>query len=299
MNTFQKWLKDDSKIILFDGAMGTQIMNRGIKPGKLPDLLNIEEPEVITEIHHSYYKAGSDMCQTNTFGSNLMNLKKHNLEDRLKEINEAALDNISRAQLKDTVIVGDIGPSGEFKPPIGNATHDGWRSSFLKQAKILQKGVDLWHIETISDLDEMLAAIDAVKEISDKPIISSMTYRKTKKGFFTIMGNSVEECVSKTQDKATIIGTNCTLGSQEMLELLKEIKKYTTRSISVKPNAGKPRLDTKTTKASYDQSIEEYVQDIHEMIDLGAKIVGGCCGTSPKTIKQIRNALKSKNKKLT
>jgi 5-methyltetrahydrofolate--homocysteine methyltransferase len=270
-------------------------MNRGIELGKLPDLLNIEKPEVITEIHHSYYEAGSDMCQTNTFGSNFMNLKKHNLQDQLREINEAALENIKRAKLEDTLIVGDIGPSGEFKPPIGKATHESWRSSFLKQAKILQGGIDLWHIETISDLDEMLAAIEAIREISDKPIISSMTYRKTKKGFFTIMGNSVEDCISKTQNKVSIIGTNCTLGSNEMIDLLKEIKKYTTKPISVKPNAGKPRLDSKTSKASYDQSIEEYVQDIHEMINLGAKIVGGCCGTSPNTIQQIKNVLKSKN----
>lgn len=275
--------------------MGTQIMNRGIELGKLPDLLNIEKPEVITEIHHSYYEAGSDMCQTNTFGSNFMNLKKHNLQDQLREINETALENIKRAKLEDTLIVGDIGPSGEFKPPIGKATHESWRSSFLKQAKILQGGIDLWHIETISDLDEMLAAIEAIREISDKPIISSMTYRKTKKGFFTIMGNSVEDCISKTQNKVSIIGTNCTLGSNEMIDLLKEIKKYTTKPISVKPNAGKPRLDSKTSKASYDQSIEEYVQDIHEMINLGAKIVGGCCGTSPNTIQQIKNVLKSKN----
>ncbi|MGV9141628.1 MAG: homocysteine S-methyltransferase family protein, partial [Promethearchaeota archaeon] len=174
MSTFQEWLEDDSKVIFFDGAMGTQIINHGIEPGKIPDLLNIEKPELITEIHNAYYKAGSDMCQTNTFGSNYLNLKNHNVEDKLIQINKAALKNIKKAQIPGTLVVGDIGPSGVFKAPMGEATFEDWRSSYLKQVKVLQEGVDVWHIETISDLDEMLAAIEAVKKVSNKPIISSM-----------------------------------------------------------------------------------------------------------------------------
>ena len=152
---FNNWLDDDSKIILFDGGMGTEIFKRGIEPGKLPDLLNIENSEVISDIHKAYYDAGSDMVQTNTFGSSYLNLKNYKLEERIIEINQNALENIKAVHPEGTLIVGDIGPSGHFKPPVGQITPDEWKKSFLKQAEVLETGVDLWHIETISDIDEM------------------------------------------------------------------------------------------------------------------------------------------------
>ena len=290
---FQKWLNDDSKIILFDGGMGTEIFKRGIKPGKLPDILNIEQPEIISEIHKAYYNAGSDMCQTNTFGSSLISLQKYKLEDQMKEINEAALRNIKKACPSGNLIVGDIGPSGEYKPPIGKATYELWHSSYLKQVEYLDNGVDLWHIETISDIDEMVAAIKAVKECSKKPIIGSMTFKKTKKGFFTIMGNDLKQCIKKMEEEnVDVIGSNCTLGSAEMIELINEMKKLTNKPISIKPNAGKPRLEPGGI-TQYDQPITDFGKDIVQIIKNGAKIVGGCCGTTPKTIKEIKHNLKS------
>ena len=149
---FNDWLADDSKIILFDGAMGTEIFKRGIKPGKLPDLVNIENPEVIVEIFEAYYSAGSDMCQTCTFSSSKMNLEKYKLSENIKKINETALENIKKACPQGRLVVGDIGPSGEFKPPVGKATPEQWRSSFLSQVEVLESGVDAWHIETVSDI---------------------------------------------------------------------------------------------------------------------------------------------------
>ncbi|MFX0030910.1 MAG: homocysteine S-methyltransferase family protein, partial [Candidatus Hermodarchaeota archaeon] len=223
--SFQDWLKDDSKIVLFDGAMGTELIKRGLKPGKVPDLLNIEQSEIISEIHKSYYEAGSDMCQTNTFGSTPMNLRRHNLEDRVEEIIENALKNIKNVCPSGRLIVGDIGPTGEFRPPVGNANSEQWYSSFFTQAKLLENGVDLWHIETISDLEEMLTAIKAIREISKKPLIASITYKKTKRGYFTIMGDSLEKCIETlNNEKIDVIGANCTLGSTDMLELLKIAK---------------------------------------------------------------------------
>ncbi|MFW9968987.1 MAG: homocysteine S-methyltransferase family protein [Candidatus Odinarchaeota archaeon] len=287
---FQDWLKDDSKIILFDGAMGTELIKRGLEPGKVPDLLNIEQSEVISNIHKSYYNAGSDMCQTNTFGSTPMNLKRYKLEDRIEEIINNALKNIKKVCPPGRLIVGDLGPTGEFRPPVGNASGDQWHSSFSTQANLLEKGVDLWHIETISDLEEMLAAIKAVREISKKPLIASLTYRKTKRGFFTIMGDSLEKCIERlNQEEVEVIGANCTLGSKEMLDLLKSAKNFTDKPFSVKPNAGQPVV--KGNKTYYEQPIEIFVNDIYEMIEFGAKIVGGCCGTSPKTIMEISNII--------
>ena len=271
--------------------MGTEIFKRGIKPGKLPDILNLEQSEIVTEIHKAYYDAGSDMCQTNTFGSSYMNLQKYKLENRIKEINERAIENLKEVCPPNHLIVGDIGPSGEYKPPIGKATYEQWYSSYLKQIKYLEPGIDLWHIETISDIEEMVAAIQAVKEVSKKPIISSMTYKKTKRGFFTIMGNSLKDCIEKVENEnVDVVGGNCTLGSKEMIELIKEMKNITNNPLSIKPNAGKPRL-TQGGITHYDQSEQDFAKDILQIVKSGAKIVGGCCGTSPKTIKEIKTVL--------
>ncbi|MFX0074596.1 MAG: homocysteine S-methyltransferase family protein [Candidatus Hermodarchaeota archaeon] len=290
---FYDWLKDESKIILFDGGMGSEIFKRGITPGKLPDTLNIEKPDLIYEIHKAYYDVGADMCQSNTFGASFLNLQIYKVENQINEINEKALENIKRACPPNRLIVGDIGPSGEFRPPVGKATSDQWVSSFTKQAQILEKGIDLWHIETISDIEEMSAAIEAIKNVSSKPIISSMTYKKTKRGFFTIMGDSLEKCVRfQENEKVDVIGANCTLGSEEMVNLVEELVKLTDKPISAKPNAGQPRVDINKI-AHYDQPIKEFVRDIYKIIQLGAKIVGGCCGTSPDTIQEIRKVIDS------
>ncbi|MFX1508480.1 MAG: homocysteine S-methyltransferase family protein [Promethearchaeota archaeon] len=289
---FQEWLKDNSKIILFDGGMGTELIKRGLEPGKVPDILNIEKSDTIVEIHKSYYDAGSDMCQSNTFGSTPLNLRRHNLEDRINEIIEKALENIKEACPSGSLIVGDIGPTGEFRPPVGDASSEEWYSSFSTQAKLMEKGVDLWHIETISDLEEMLAAINAVRDISKKPLISSMTYKKTKKGFFTIMGDSLEKCIrTLNNENVDVIGANCTLGSSDMLDLLRNTKNFTDKPLSIKPNAGQPVLKDHIT--FYEQSAEDFADDIRKMINIGVKIVGGCCGTSPKTIREIRKIIDS------
>ncbi|MFX1502241.1 MAG: homocysteine S-methyltransferase family protein, partial [Promethearchaeota archaeon] len=211
---FHDWLNDESKIILFDGGFGSELIKRGLKSGRIPDLLNIEEPEIISEIHGNYYNAGSDMCQTNTFGSTSLNLKRHNLESRIEEIIKSALENIEKVRPSECLIVGDIGPTGEFRPPVGNASSEQWYSSFLTQVKLLEPGVDLWHIETISDLKEMTTAIKAVRDYSKKPLIASITYSRSKRGFFTIMGDSLEKCIETLNNEdVDVIGTNCTLGS--------------------------------------------------------------------------------------
>ena len=154
---FHDWLKDDSKIVLFDGGMGSEIFKRGIIPGKLPDTINIDNPHIVYEIHKEYYDVGADMCQSNTFGASFLNLQIYKLENQIKEINQGALETIKKACPPNRLIVGDVGPSGEFRPPVGKATSDQWVSSFARQADILKDGVDLWHIETMSDIEEMKA----------------------------------------------------------------------------------------------------------------------------------------------
>jgi len=287
---FQDWLYDDSKVILFDGGMGTELIKRGLDPGKIPDILNLEQPDIISEIHKSYYEAGSNMCQSNTFGSTPLNLRRYKLDNQIEGIIKKALENIKDVCPSGRLIVGDVGPTGEFRPPVGKASSEHWYDSFFTQAKLLEKSVDLWHIETISDIEEILIAIRAIRKVSKKPIIASLTYNRTKKGFFTIMGDSLEKCI-KALENVDVIGANCTLGSKDMIELLKKAVELTDKPFSVKPNAGQPRIEG--IKTYYDQPIEEFAEDIRKMIELGAKIVGGCCGTSPKTIKAILNVIDS------
>ncbi len=132
---FKEWIEDNSKTILFDGAMGTQLMKEVSESTALPDLLNIEKPETVKKILANYYHSGSDMVQTCTFSSNLVNLKKHNLADRIIDINKAALENVSLVRNPDKLIVGDIGPSGEFRPPVGEASGDQWYYGFKSKLK--------------------------------------------------------------------------------------------------------------------------------------------------------------------
>ncbi|MHA2364315.1 MAG: homocysteine S-methyltransferase family protein [Candidatus Hodarchaeales archaeon] len=289
--SFNKWL-NSNKVILFDGGMGSELFKHGLEFGKLPDLFNLEKPDLIREVHKNYYNAGSDMVQTCTFSSNLVNLERNNLSNKLEILNSEALKNIKAVRPNNKLIVGDIGPSGEFRPPVGQAKADQWKNGFQKQAEILESGIDLWHIETMSDIIEMQAAIQAIKEISKKPIITSMTYRKTRRGFFTIMGDSVESCVNTLENEGVaVIGANCTIISNEMIDLTKTLIKLTNRPVSVKPNAGQPRLEGGRTV--YDQAPEDFVKDIQQMIEAGAKVVGGCCGTSSIHIQLLRKLLDS------
>ena len=157
----------------------------------------------------------------------------------------------------------------------------------------MKDGVDLWHLETISDILEMQTAIHAVRDVSDKPIIASITYKKTRRGYYTIMGDSLQKCVETLDsEKIDLIGSNCTLMSGEMVDIVEDTKKYTSKPISVKPNAGQPEVNEQGV-TYYKQPIEEFIKDISEMIQHGAKIVGGCCGTSPKTIEGIRKLIDS------
>lgn len=283
-----KQLLQSKKVILFDGGMGTEIFKQGLNPGKVPDLLNIEEPKIVQEILANYYKY-ADLVQTCTFSSNKLCLIKNNIGDQLELINSEAIENIQTVRPENKLIVGDIGPSGEFRKPVGNISPEEWKASFKEQIQVLEPGIDVWHVETISDIQEMEAAIKAIKDISQKPIMASMTYRKTKKGFFTIMGDSPSKCIENLEkEDVDVIGTNCTIGSEEMVELSTVLTSLTKKPVLVKPNAGLPRLEYSTGQTIYDQKPSDFVTDILKMVKNGVKIVGGCCGTTAEHIKLLR-----------
>ncbi|NPE09718.1 MAG: hypothetical protein GNW80_15655 [Asgard group archaeon] len=296
--TFFKWLQDPSKIILGDGSNGTELIKRGFTTGKPPDLQNIENPDIVKEVLSSFYSAGADMVQTVTLNATYLNLEKHKLKDKLEDINRHALQNIKDVCPEGRLVVGEIGPSGEFRDPLGSGTFEKWRESTLKQVKILEgdngEGVDLWHAIGFIDVEEMRAALSAIKKVSIKPIIASFIINKGKKGFYTLMGHSLKECIQFLEDEnVDVIGANCDPGSTLFIDLVRETKELTDFPLSVKPNAGRPTLED--YKTVYKQPVEEFVRDVAAMIDLGVKVIGGCCGASPAHIRAVREWLDSQS----
>jgi 5-methyltetrahydrofolate--homocysteine methyltransferase len=284
-------LLNQNEILLFDGSMGTQLMTRGLEQGKIPDMWNIEHRSIIQEIFENYYTAGSDLVQTATFRANGVALKKHGLFDRIEEINKASGEVLQAICPEDKCKIGDIGPSGEFLPPVGKISGDELETGFRIQTKTLEPYIDAWHLETFSDLQEMKIAINAVHSESKKPIIASMTYKRAPKGFFTVMGNSVSQCIAELiASGVTVVGSNCTLGSDDFVDLAKTMRNIEPNfPFSIKPNAGQPILEG--GKTVYKQSPEYFAKDIEKILDFNIQIVGGCCGTTERHIHLLREKI--------
>lgn len=278
-------LKD--KIILMDGGMGTMLISAGLTGNEVPEIWNLEHPDKVAEIHSAYYNAGSDIVQTNTFGANRLKLKKNGLGDKIREINTAAAKLALEVCPENKYVAGDIGPTGEFLQPSGTYTEEEFIDIFKEQAEALKEGgVHLFSIETMFDIREALTALKAVKSISNLPVFAEVTFNYTPKGFFTMMGDSVEKCIKELEyNGADAVGSNCTLNSENMLEVLKDIKKHAKLPIIIQPNAGKPQIID--GKVLYEQSIREYIVHIKKMVEEGVNIIGGCCGTNPDYIKEI------------
>lgn len=286
-------LLSDKRLILLDGGMGTMLINAGIAKDVTPESWNITNPEDIYNIHDQYYKAGSDIILTNTFGGTRVKLDTKEEGNKVEEYNKIAVSIAKKACPYGKFVAGDIGPTGEFLPPVGKATNELFFDSFKEQAKFLiDSKVDLLYVETMYDIEEAKEAIKAIKEIDDHiPVFTSITFKKTKKGFFTIMGDSVKKCMEELkQFGISAVGTNCTLTSNEMIPLISEIKIVLENlkwdiPIIAKPNAGNPEL--KDGKAIYPTNDLEFSLDMENMISNGANIIGGCCGTTPEYIRQL------------
>ena len=283
--------KVKEKTIIFDGAMGTLIMAAGIESIKSPMLLNLEKPELVADIHKKYFTAGADVVLTNTFSGNPLKLEAEGIADQMEALNREAAKLARQSCPEGKFVAGDIGPSGKTLPPIGDSSPEEMQAAFYLQSKVLiEGGVDLILIETMYSLEEALAAVQAVRKISDILLIASMTYNNTEMGYYTIMGETVDQCASAlTAAGADMIGANCTLGSSEMIELTKELRAATERPILIQPNAGKPVTDGDRTH--YEQTPTEFAQDLKAIKEAGADMLGGCCGTNPEFIQTMMAAI--------
>ncbi len=278
----------EKKIFLLDGAMGTELFRAGLPPGHCPEAWNLEQPEKVAAIHRAYYEAGSKAVLTNSFGGNAVKLSQYGFQGKTYELNFQAAK-IARSVCPPGCFVGgSIGPTGKFLQPVGELTEDRLYEAFMPQAEGLAAGgVDFFLIETQYDLREALAALKAVREATSVQVWVTMTFNLTKRGYFTIMGVSPEAFVRAMEENAVeALGANCTLGPADMVELIKQMRRLTSRPLIAQPNAGQPRLK-EDGSASYEQGPEEFVRHLPGLIEAGARIVGGCCGTSPAHIEKM------------
>lgn len=278
-----------------DGAMGTQLIARGVEVGRCCDYLNIEQPDTILEIHRSYFQAGSDAVLTNTFGGNKFALAQHGLGDNVKEINTAAAEIARQAAGDDKYVLGDIGPSADFLEPLGSLKPEELKGAFVEQTKALSAGgVDGFIIETMTALDEVTIAVEAVKSVSgDLPVFASMAFDKVGGGFKTMMGVDVESAVAKMISLGVdAVGFNCgTVSLDEYVELAgRYVAAAKDALIFAEPNAGKPELVDGLSV--YKVSAEDFAAAAEKIRSAGINVIGGCCGTGPEHIKAMADKLK-------
>jgi len=296
MNLRERISKD---LFLLDGAMGTQLIARGIQVGKCNDYLNVESPDVVSDIHRSYFEAGSDAVLTNTFGANKYALGRHRLAEEAAKINSAGARIARKAGGQDKYVLGDIGPSGDFLEPLGSLKPEELKEAFARQTKaLLDGGVDGFIIETMTALDEVTIAIEAVKSVGGGvPVLASMSFDMAGGDFKTMMGVGIEAAVAKIVAlDVDAVGFNCgTVSLDEYIELAEKFVSAV-RALSAdvivyaEPNAGKPELVK--DQAVYKVSPENFALAAKKIHSAGVNIIGGCCGTGPAHIKAVAKKLK-------
>lgn len=285
---FKDFLKDN--MVYLDGGMGTLLQSAGLAPGEYPERWNITHPDVVTKIHRDYFDAGSNVVCTNTFGANILKFSHEELEEIIK----AAVAN-AKAALKQSIstsekfIALDIGPSGKLLKPLGDLDFEDAVSVFAETVKLGAKyGVDLVIIETMNDSYETKAALLAVKENCDLPVIVSNAYGEDKK---LMTGATPAAMVALLEGMgADAIGANCSLGPRQLRGVVEELLSCASVPVVLKPNAGLPK--SVNGKTVFDITCEEFAQEVASLIRLGVRVAGGCCGTTPEYIKALYNASK-------
>jgi methionine synthase I (cobalamin-dependent) len=280
-----------SRGLIFDGAMGSMLIRNGIPGGHASESWNLEKPDMVRSIHQAYFQAGADVATANTFGATSIKLKKAGLDGRRKEINLAGVRLAREAATPGKWVAGDMGPTGELLAPSGTLPVEAAIDGYAEQASSLaDAGVDLLIVETMYDLEEALAAVTGIQRVTSLPIFVTMTFQQSPSGFVTIMGNWVEPSVRKLEDAGVAaVGANCSLGSDTMIELAREIRKAVRIPVVIQPNAGIPQI--RGSETVYPESPEQFAENIAKIRAEGVEIVGGCCGTTPETITRIRERI--------
>ena len=282
------------KVLVSDGAWGTFLQKKGLTPGECPEVWNITRPDDVLDIAQSYIDAGADMIETNSFGGNLYKLKNYGLEHLVFKLNKAAAEISRKAAGTDHLVLGSVGPTGKLLL-MEEVTEDELYNAFKEQSEALEAGgADAIVIETMTDLEEARIAVKAAKENTACEVICTMTFDKILSGEFrTMMGISPKEMTEVLVEAgALVIGANCGNGIADMIGIVKEIRQVNSSiSILIHANAGLPHYcDGETT---FPESPTDMASRVKEIIAAGATIIGGCCGTTPDHIFEVRQVVRS------
>ena len=275
------------ELLYFDGGMGTLLQERGLEPGELPETWNLTHADEIRQIHRSYIEAGSDIILTNTFGANA--LKFHDDRYSLEEIVTSAVGHVRAAAetagVKRPIYTAlDIGPTGKLLKPMGDLDFETAYEAFKEVMICGEKaGADLIHIETMSDTYELKAAVLAAKENTSLPVFATTIFDERGK---LLTGADVPSVIALLEGlRVDALGINCGMGPEQMFPVLEQFLKYSSLPVIVKPNAGLPKQ--RDGQTYYDVSPEEFAEDLEKIVEMGAAVVGGCCGTTPDHIRAM------------
>jgi methionine synthase / methylenetetrahydrofolate reductase(NADPH) len=280
----------DERVLVCDGAMGTMLYSKGVFINRCFDALNLTQPDVVSEVHQDYVRAGADVLETNTFGANRVKLRAFGLSDKIADINREGARLARQAANGRVWVAGAIGPLGIRIEPWGKTGVDEAEAYFREQAQaLLDGGVDLFILETFRDVNEAGAAIAAVRSVCDLPIVAQMTIEEDGN---SLDGTPPEQFAPELERHgAHVIGVNCSIGPAPMLETIERLAQATHARLSAQPNAGKPRdIEGRNIYLSSPEYMASYAR---RFVARGVRLVGGCCGTTPEHIRQIKSAIKS------
>ena len=281
----------EKKVLVSDGAWGTMLQSKGLTGDDCPEEWNISHPDEVKSLAAAYAEAGSDMILTNTFGGSSVKLAKMGHGDRVAEFNEAGARNSLEAA-PGVLVAGSVGPTGELIEPYGDMTAQQMEAVFSEQIEaMLRAGLKAICVETMAATEEAVCAIEAAKKLDASiDVLATMTFESGPKGYHTMMGVDPEKAVKElTAAGADVVGANCGNGIEQMIGIAAEFRKHTDKPILIHANAGVPELvDGKTV---FKQSAEHMAARVKELIDAGANIVGGCCGTTPEHIVAMRKVV--------
>jgi 5-methyltetrahydrofolate--homocysteine methyltransferase len=282
-------------VLVADGAMGSLLMARAkdLIKGKCPEFINLSRTDILEDVASLYFEAGADIVQTNTFGGSPLKLSDYSLEDKTEEINRAAVTAVKKVVDGKAYVSASCGPSGKMLKPYGTVEPEEMYENFLRQLKVLvEAGADIICVETMTDLQEATLAIKAARDVSATiPVMATMTFDLKPRGFFTMMGVTIEKAAKGLEEAgANIIGSNCGNGIENMIKIAEEFRQFSALPLIIQSNAGLPEM--MDGKAVYPETPEFMAEKSKELVAAGVAVVGGCCGTTPDHIKTIAQALK-------